>query len=237
MSTIKQDRKDLEMLLNGISPIEAQPSNTSQAQPSNQPAPSTVSTTATSSVIDKSGSEMGVENVFEFNYDSIRKGVRKKARKTVLNISKHILTDDMLEEEYVQDKMEQDIETLTDLYMQIETNTLMQKALVNTVARGNMMPRYFEVFGQLTEKISSLNKQIVNTEQTIRKTYLDLKFEIRDKKEEEFNLNGQQSLKLDTTASSNGNVLVTSSLDLIAKAKAKHRETLEKAQQTTYIEE
>ena len=35
----------------------------------------TVSTTATSSVIDKSGSEMGVENVFEFNYDSIRKGV------------------------------------------------------------------------------------------------------------------------------------------------------------------
>ena len=217
------------MLLNGISPIEAP-----KAPDNSQPA--TVVTQPTSaSVVDNAGSEMGVEKAFEFNYDSIRKGVRKKARKTVINIAKHILPDDLLEEEYVQDKTEQDIETLTDLYMQIETNTLMQKALVETVSRGNMMPRYFEVFGQLTEKISSLNKQIVTTEQTIRKTYLDLKFEIRDKKEEEMNFGGE--MKLESSAPVKNDLLVTSSIDLINKAKKRHREALENAQETTYIEE
>ena len=228
MSTIKQDRKDLEMLLNGISPIE-----TPKAPDTSQPA-AVVTQPVTSSVVDNAGSEMGVERAFDFNYDSIRKGVRKKARKTVINIAKHILPDNLLEEEYVQDKTEQDIETLTDLYMQIETNTLMQKALVDTVSRGNMMPRYFEVFGQLTEKISSLNKQIVNTEQTIRKTYLDLKFEIRDKKEEEMSAGGNMTL---AAPQKENDLLVTSSVDLINRAKKRHREALENAKETTYIEE
>ena len=215
MSTIKQDRKDLEMLLNGITPIEG-------TSPSPAPSQSTLVQGPTpqpqQSVIDNAGSEIGVEKVFEFNYESIRKGLRKKARKTVLNIANHILTEDMVEEDYVQDKIEQDIETLTDLYMQVETNTLMQQALVSTVSKGNLMPRYFEVFGQLTEKISALNKQVVGTEQTIRKTYLDLKFEIRDKKEEEMSASG--NLALGT-----------------AKAKAKHREALEAAKETTFTEE
>ena len=231
MSTIKQDRKDLEMLLNGISPIEG----TSTPAPQSTVVVQQPAAQSTSSVIDNAGSEMGVEKVFEFNYESIRKGLRKKARKTVLNIANHILTEDMVEEDYVQDKIEQDIETLTDLYMQVETNTLMQQALVSTVSKGNLMPRYFEVFGQLTEKISALNKQVINTEQTIRKTYLDLKFEIRDKKEEEMSAPGNLLAGPQQTA--NSGTLVTSSLDLIAKAKAKHREALDKAQETTYTEE
>lgn len=231
MSTIKQDRKDLEMLLNGISPIEgtSTPATPNQSTLVQGPAPQ-----QQQSVIDNAGSEIGVEKVFEFNYESIRKGLRKKARKTVLNIANHILTETMVEEDYVQDKIEQDIETLTDLYMQVETNTLMQQALVSTVSKGNLMPRYFEVFGQLTEKISALNKQVVSTEQTLRKTYLDLKFEIRDK-QEEMGANG--NLALGATQPTNTGTLVTSSLDLIAKAKAKHREAIEAAKETTYVEE
>lgn len=232
MSTIKQDRKDLEMLLNGISPIEtSQPSNVQQPAVQ-QPANNTASV-----VIDNSGPEIGVERAFEFNHESIRKGVRKKARKTILNIVNHILTEDLINEDYVQDKVEQDIETLTALYMQVETNTLMQNALVDAVSKGNLMPRYFEVFGQLTEKISSLNKQIVTTEQTIRKTYLDLKFEIRDKHEEELNYGSQNSLPHNSTSNQDNDLLITSSIDLINKAKQKHKEALAQAKETTYIEE
>ena len=231
MSTIKQDRKDLEMLLNGISPIE-----TTQSTNVQQPAPQPVASNSASVVIDNSGPEMGVERAFEFNHESIRKGVRKKARKTVLNIVNHILTEDLINEDYVQDKVEQDIETLTALYMQVETNTLMQNALVDAVSKGNLMPRYFEVFGQLTEKISGLNKQIVTTEQTLRKTYLDLKFEIRDKHEDELNYNSQNSLPLSSSKQDN-DLLITSSIDLINRAKQKHKEALEQAKETTYIEE
>ena len=232
MSTIKQDRKDLEALLNGISPIQSSPTTQPTAQvPVGQSAAATVvDTTADTPLV--------AEKIFDFDIDAVRKGLRKKARKTVLNIVKHILPDDMIEEEYVQDKIEQDIETLTDLYMQAESNKIMQGSIINSVSRGNNMPRMYEVFGQLTDKISGINKQIISTEQTIRKTYVDLKFEIRDKIAEDIGNNDNNQLTSSSTKQlENNSVIVTSSKDLNNLAKKRHREALENAKETTYTEE
>ena len=232
MSTIKQDRKDLEALLNGISPIQSSPTTQPTAQaPVGQPvAAAVVDTTA--------DTPLAAEKIFDFDIDAVRKGLRKKARKTVLNIVKHILPDDMIEEEYVQDKIEQDIETLTDLYMQAESNKIMQGSIINSVSRGNNMPRMYEVFGQLTDKISGINKQIISTEQTIRKTYVDLKFEIRDKIAEDIGNNDNNQLTSSSTKQlENNSVIVTSSKDLNNLAKKRHREALENAKETTYTEE
>ena len=181
---------------------------------------------------------LAAEKIFDFDIDAVRKGLRKKARKTVLNIVKHILPDDMIEEEYVQDKIEQDIQTLTDLYMQAESNKIMQGSIINSVSRGNNMPRMYEVFGQLTDKISGINKQIISTEQTIRKTYVDLKFEIRDKIAEDIGNNDNNQLASSSTKQlENNSVIVTSSKDLNNLAKKRHREALENAKETTYTEE
>lgn len=241
MSTIKQDRKDLEALLNGISPIQA-------SSPAPQQ-PSTLQTTApaqpvSASVVDATvGTPLAEEKIFDFDIDSVRKGLRKKARKTILNIVKHILPEEMIEEEYIQDKIEQDIETLTDLYMQAESNKIMQGSIINSVSRGNNMPRMYEVFGQLTDKISGINKQIISTEQTIRKTYVDLKFEIRDKMSEDL-ANAENGLANSSGAKQleNNSVVITSSRDLNNLAKKRHREalenaTLKNAKETTYTEE
>ena len=232
MSTIKQDRKDLEALLNGISPIQSSPTTQSTAQ-----AP--VGQSAAATVVDTTAdTPLAAEKIFDFDIDAVRKGLRKKARKTVLNIVKHILPDDMIEEEYVQDKIEQDIETLTDLYMQAESNKIMQGSIINSVSRGNNMPRMYEVFGQLTDKISGINKQIISTEQTIRKTYVDLKFEIRDKIAEDIGNNDNNQLTSSSTKQlENNSVIVTSSKDLNNLAKKRHREALENAKETTYTEE
>ena len=232
MSTIKQDRKDLEALLNGISPIQSSPTTQPTAQaPVGQPVAATVVDTTTDT-------PLAAEKIFDFDIDAVRKGLRKKARKTVLNIVKHILPDDMIEEEYVQDKIEQDIETLTDLYMQAESNKIMQGSIINSVSRGNNMPRMYEVFGQLTDKISGINKQIISTEQTIRKTYVDLKFEIRDKIAEDIGNNDNNQLASSSTKQlENNSVIVTSSKDLNNLAKKRHREALENAKETTYTEE
>lgn len=232
MSTIKQDRKDLEALLNGISPIQSSPTTQPTAQaPVGQPAAATVVDTT-------ADTPLAAEKIFDFDIDAVRKGLRKKARKTVLNIVKHILPDDMIEEEYVQDKIEQDIETLTDLYMQAESNKIMQGSIINSVSRGNNMPRMYEVFGQLTDKISGINKQIISTEQTIRKTYVDLKFEIRDKIAEDIGNNDNNQLTSSSTKQlENNSVIVTSSKDLNNLAKKRHREALENAKETTYTEE
>lgn len=232
MSTIKQDRKDLEALLNGISPIQSSPTTQPTAQvPVGQSAAATVVDTT-------ADTPLAAEKIFDFDIDAVRKGLRKKARKTVLNIVKHILPDDMIEEEYVQDKIEQDIETLTDLYMQAESNKIMQGSIINSVSRGNNMPRMYEVFGQLTDKISGINKQIISTEQTIRKTYVDLKFEIRDKIAEDIGNNDNNQLTSSSTKQlENNSVIVTSSKDLNNLAKKRHREALENAKETTYTEE
>ena len=232
MSTIKQDRKDLEALLNGISPIQSSLTTQPTAQ-----AP--VGQSAAATVVDTTAdTPLAAEKIFDFDIDAVRKGLRKKARKTVLNIVKHILPDDMIEEEYVQDKIEQDIETLTDLYMQAESNKIMQGSIINSVSRGNNMPRMYEVFGQLTDKISGINKQIISTEQTIRKTYVDLKFEIRDKIAEDIGNNDNNQLASSSTKQlENNSVIVTSSKDLNNLAKKRHREALENAKETTYTEE
>lgn len=232
MSTIKQDRKDLEALLNGISPIQSSPTTQPTVQaPVGQPVAATVVDTT-------ADTPLAAEKIFDFDIDAVRKGLRKKARKTVLNIVKHILPDDMIEEEYVQDKIEQDIETLTDLYMQAESNKIMQGSIINSVSRGNNMPRMYEVFGQLTDKISGINKQIISTEQTIRKTYVDLKFEIRDKIAEDIGNNDNNQLTSSSTKQlENNSVIVTSSKDLNNLAKKRHREALENAKETTYTEE
>lgn len=218
MATIKTDRIDFEKLLNGLDPVQA-PQSTPIATPQTQ----------SNNVVDNvSGSDIMQVKMFDFDYESVRKGLRKKARKTVLNIVKHIVPDDIINDEYIQDKIEQDIETITALYMQVETNTVMQRSLMDSICNGNCAPRMYEVFGQMTDKIQSINKQIVDTEQRLRKTYLDLKFETRDKQTELVDL-GQSSMNM-LPSTQNNSIVITSTKDLIASAKQKHIEQLKNKQ-------
>lgn len=221
MATIKTDRIDFEKLLNGLDPVPGQ-------SPVQQPQSVPVVPDSTTSVVDNaSGADIMQVKMFEFDYDGTRKGLRKKARKTVLNIVKHIIPADIIDEEYIQDKIEQDIETITGLYMQVETNTVMQRSLMDSIAKGNCAPRMYEVFGQMTDKIQSINKQIVDTEQRLRKTYLDLKFETRDKQSEDVDMSGSDMNALPSAQpQGNGGVIITSTKNLIASAKQRHLEQL-----------
>lgn len=229
MSTIKQDRKDLEMLLNGIDPIQrvgaTQIAQQVQAQ---QPVTGVVDNTSDTS--------LNAEKIFEFDYDALKKTLRKKARKTVTNITRHILPEELLEEDYIKDKMEQDIDTFTDLYMQVESNNIMQRSILDTVSRGNTMPRMYEVFSQLTDKIQAVNKQIVTTEQQLRKTYLDLKFEIKDKEAEQHEF-GQSGPVLAAPQQEDRSKIISSSAQLIQIAKQAHRDKIMNAKETKCIVE
>ena len=220
MSTIKSDRKDFEMLLNGIVPL-----NTGQTD---------VPSTPAAAAVDSNPDGFPVEKQFEFDYDGTKKTLRKRARKTVNNILEHILPESMLQEDYVKDKMEQDINTLADLYFQVELNSIMQRSLVENVSRGNTMPRTYEVFSGLTDRIQALNKQIVSTEQQIRRTYMDLKIEIREKnteKAESLSSSNQQAL------TEGKGIVISSSKQLIEMANKKHLEKMRATQEAVYIEE
>lgn len=217
MSTIKTDRIDFEKLLNGVDPV-GQSAVSEQSNPT-QP--------TTQTVIDNTtAAETLQQRMFMFNSEQQKKGLRKKARKTILNVVKHIIPEDIIEEEYVQDKIEQDIETMAALYLQLETNTVMQQSIVEMVSTGNAAPRMYEVFGQLTDKIQSINKQIFDTEQRIRKTYVDLKYEIRDKMNEDFAVGVSGPNKNNMIESNGSGTVVTSTRNLIAGARKKHIEKI-----------
>ena len=208
------------MLLNGLAPIDT--STSSVPQPTIAPTPA--------NCIDTSNDGFNVEKQFEFDYEGIKKILRKKARKTLNNIVRHIIPDNMLEDEYVKDKMEQDIDTLSGLYYQLELNTVMQRSIVENVSRGNTMPRMYEVFTGMTDRMEAINKQIVSTEQQIRRTYLDLKIEIRERENE--NISAQSPQKALETGN-NGNLIVNSSKQLIDMAKKRHKEEMLKKMQET----
>lgn len=230
-TTIKSDRIDFEKLLNGLDPLVQQQQEVPMPnipQPTNNPA---------ATVDNTSAAELMNVRAFEFDYESTRKGLRKKARKTILGMVNHIIPSDIINEDYIQDKIEQDIEAMTELYMQLENNKIMQKSLMDDVSRGNKAPRMYEVFGQITDRMQAINKQIIDTEQRIRKTYVDLKYEVRDKANEDFGnqSNGDNLIGLGNNASQNG-VIVTSTKNLISGAKKRHIEQLLDAKETEFEE-
>ncbi len=216
MSTIKSDRQDFEKLLNGIDPIT----------PVNAPSEAPVSKPVSTVVDSTSAAETMQVKMLNFDYDGIKKGLRKKARKTIINAVKHIFPRTIMDEEYVQDKIEQDIETLAALYMQQENNTVVQRSIMEQINSGNATPRIYEVFGQLTDRIQAINKQIFDTEQRIRKTYVDLKYEILDKINDDHAM-GIETMKNDSPKieSQNG-MVVTSTKSLIEGARQRHIEKI-----------
>ena len=212
-NTIKSDKIALEQLLNSISP--ATPGERGDG--------------VTGAVDSSGGAPVEPEQIIIFDRAGEQKAARKRARNTVKLMAQHALPQPLLDEEYVQNKMEQDTATLADLDWQVKSNSLVQNALLDVIARGNTAPRNFEVYTQLTDKISALSKQIQVTEATMRKTYLDLKLEIRDKQaEERQNLDGPAGAK-QIQGRSNHNV-ITGGGKLAELLMYKRMKTLEAAQ-------
>ena len=205
MGTIKNDRLDFERLLNGIDPAHDMGEDPAVRTPA-----ATIPTIPAATVDNPSAAEIMQANVFEYDLDGAKKGIRKKCKKTIMNIVNHVLPVDVIDLDYIKDKIEQDIEILAMLYVQVEINTIMQKTIYESVKKGQVIPRMFEVFNQMTEKILAINKQIVDTEQRIRKTYLDLKFEAREKMSDDLAIG-------DSHRASSGNMIAGPDGDGVAK--------------------
>ena len=166
--TLKEERKDLQNLLNATTGVNL--------------TPTTDTSTQTSPI-----EEIEAEPLFEFDWDAENKKIRKRARQTVKKIVELVVPKEMQNVSYIEDKMEQDEVTLTGLYTQQRACEVMQRSIVESTAKGNNAPRMYEVFGQLSEKLMSINKQIIATETQLRKTYIDLKSDYREKQADEKN--------------------------------------------------
>ena len=194
--TLKEERKDLQNLLNATTGVNLTPQN-DNTQPQSSPI-----------------EEIEAEPLFEFDWDAENKKIRKRARQTIKKIVELVVPKEIQGVSYIEDKMEQDEITLTALYTQQRAAEVMQRSIVESTAKGNNAPRMYEVFGQLSEKIMSINKQIIATETQLRKTYIDLKSDYREKQADEKNSLPQTTNALPSSTNQN-NYLAKGTKDLI----------------------
>ena len=128
---IAKDTEDLTFLLYGKKPTKKD----------NEPA-----AVEESVPVDTESASIEAEPVFKYDPVGDKKTIMKTVRKTVNAMAEHILTEDILSEEYVKNKIEQDINTLTELYINRKNNQLVLQSLVEGISKGNTAPRMYEMY-------------------------------------------------------------------------------------------
>ena len=119
------------------------------------------------------------------NFDDLKEQCNSEARIMLNNAIGFILPEDMIEgNEYLKNKLEVDIMSLSGMLYQLRANEAMQKAMMEEVDRGFMHPRMFEVFSGLSKTIAEINKQLIGTVEAIKLTYKDVKNDIREQQTE-----------------------------------------------------
>ena len=202
MAKLKEQKQDLDALLAAATGSNPKSAN----QPANVP--------AAKDIIE----DIPNEPLFTIDKEDEMKKIRKKARNSIKEIARAVLTKDVLKTPAIQDKIETDASSLVGLYWQIRVNIIMQDAMVDSIAKGNMSPRMIEVFTNLSDKIASLEKQLLATQVQIRKNYIDYKSDIMEVLMEE--RSAQQTKQLEPGKSSVGSILTRGTKDLIAGTRA-----------------
>jgi len=120
--------------------------------------------------------ELHSEPAFEIDYSKIQKKCNKQAKTLLKNATGLVLGDELVKTNpYIQSKLKTDILSLGGMLYQVELLTTMQQALTEEMRHGAMAARMFEVFTGLSKTISENNKQLLQTVEAIKITYLDLK--------------------------------------------------------------
>jgi hypothetical protein len=119
------------------------------------------------------------------NFNELKDQCNREARIMLNNAIGFILPPDMVEgNEYLKNKLEVDIMSLSGMLYQLRANEAMQQAMMEEVDRGFMHPRMFEVFSGLSKTIAEINKQLIGTVEAIKLTYKDVKNDIREQQTE-----------------------------------------------------
>lgn len=129
--------------------------------------------------------ELQAQSAMNLDFKELRESCSDEARIMLQNSIGFILSEDMIEgNEYLKNKLEVDVLTLSGMLYQLRVNEAMQKVMMEEVDHGFMNPRMFEVFGQLSKTISEINKQLVQTVEALKVTYKDIKSDINEKRHE-----------------------------------------------------
>ena len=129
--------------------------------------------------------ELRGEPTMGVNFAELKTNCESEARIMLNNAIGLILPAEMIKDnEYLKNKLEVDIMSLSGMLYQLRVSEVMQVALMNEVDRGLVNPRMFEVFSGLSKTIADINKQLLGTVEAIKSTYKDVKNDITEKRNE-----------------------------------------------------
>jgi len=174
--------------------------------------------------------ELHAEPAFDIDYDKIQKKCNKQAKILLKNATGLVLGSELVKNNlYIHSKMDNDILALGGMLYQVEVLIIMQKALMEEIRHGAMAARMFEVFSGLAKTISENNKQLLQTVEAIKITYLDLKDNIMNNNDMPIGIEGGVSRD-------DQGIISLGSRDLIEQAQARKKKRLDE-KNITDIEE
>lgn len=173
-ATIKNTSNTLGNLINQIN---SQSGSYSTNPTNNFPPPSNIAIDSDESI----PSMLEAQPVFEMNYKSTKKQCIKKAKDQLLIIVKEVVPAIMQDSKMITDKINQDAEQLGALYYEYEKSDKVIQALMETIGRGETQARLFEVFTKMSESQQKLSSKITETQNTMRKNYIDTYLDLQQK--------------------------------------------------------
>lgn len=158
--------------------------------------------------------ELEAEPTFAIDYEKLQKDCDRKAKKLLKNATGLMIGDELIKDNsYLKHKMQTDVISLAGMLYQMEITKIMQKDLVEEVRLGAKHPRMYEVFSTLGKTISENNKQLLQTVEAIKETYLTLRENIVTRNDD------VKQLNMGVQETADGGLLTTGSRDLIDDAK------------------
>jgi len=145
-------------------------------------APKEINSNVPDKVDDISG--LRAEPVTDVDFQELKTKCEEEAEIMLKNAIKFIIPEDMLDSDYLKNKLKVDTLSLAGMIYQLRTNEVMQKALIDQVNLGMVNARMFEVFAGMSKTIGELNKQMIQTVEAIKETYKTFKQDVKEQRTE-----------------------------------------------------
>ena len=125
------------------------------------------------------------EPLFTINYKGEQKQCIKKALVSINIIVKEVVPELLQNSPLIMDKIRQDAEQLGNLYYQYKKKETYHQALLDTISHGETEPKRFDVCEKISKSLEELGTKITETQNQIRKYYIDTYLDIQKKDDED----------------------------------------------------
>jgi len=123
------------------------------------------------------------EPLFEMNYDDTKESCIKKAFDQLSVLVKGIVPIALQDSKIILEKVKQDADQLGILYYEYEKGDKIERALMDSIRRGETTNKMFDSYTKLNAQMTALSDQITTLQNQMRKYYIDTYMDLQQKED------------------------------------------------------